>query len=141
MIKKILLMLLLVSGVFATDGIKWQKDYQSALKVAQKENKPVFFVSSRHTCKYCVVLEETTFQDPNVIKVLNESFVSVVSYSDEQDYMPRKLWRPGTPAMWFLMPDGTPMFEPLMGAFGARDMLSAFKQVKAEFNNKQKKVK
>lgn len=132
MLKKIILALLLVSSLFSLE-IKWEKDFKTAIENAKKLNKPIFFVSSRHTCRYCVVLEETTFTDAQVINDLNSNFVSVVAYSDENDYMPRELFRPGTPAMWFLMPDGTPMFEPLMGAYGAKDVLQAFKQVKKEF--------
>jgi len=132
MLKKIILLLVLVSAVFSSE-IKWEKDFDGAVKKAKTLNKPIFFVSSRHTCKYCVILEKTTFKDERVIKELNNNFVSVVSYSDENDYMPRRLWRPGTPAMWFLKPDGTPMFEPLMGAYRANDVLHAFAQVKKEF--------
>jgi len=140
MIKKIMLVLLLASSLFSAE-IKWQKDYKTALQVAKKLNKPIFFVSSRHTCKYCVILEQTTFKDPKVIADLNENFISVVAYSDENDYMPKILWTPGTPAMWFLKPDSRPMFEPLMGAFKAKAMLEAFKQVKKKFKELSAKEK
>ena len=140
MLKKIILALLLVSAAFSSE-IKWEKDFNTAIETAKKLNKPIFFVSSRHTCRYCVILEQTTFQDAQVINDLNENFVSVVAYSDENDYMPKQLWRPGTPAMWFLKPDGTPLFEPLMGAFGAKDVLQAFAQVKEEFKAVSKKEK
>jgi len=134
MLKKIILVLLLISSAFSADiEIQWQKNLTQAKLLALKTNKPIFFVSSRHTCRYCVVLEETTFKDAKVIKDLNENFISVISFSDDGDYLPKELWRPGTPAMWFLKPDGTPMFEPLMGAYGAKDILQAFKQVKNEF--------
>jgi len=132
MLKKIILVLLLVSSVFSSE-IKWEKDFNTAVEKAKKLNKPIFFVSSRHTCRYCVILEKTTFSDARVIKDLNDNFVSVVAYSDENDYMPKQLWRPGTPAMWFLKSDATPMFEPLMGAYKASDVLQALKQVKKEF--------
>lgn len=134
---KILVMLFIgVVSVFAS-GIKWEKDYHSALVEAKKQNKPVLFISSRHTCKYCVMLEETTFQDKRVIKGLNKDFISVTSYSDERDYMPRELWRPGTPAIWFLLPSGEPMFEPVMGAIDAKSFLQALDIVKEEFKKRK----
>jgi len=139
MLKKIMLILLLVSVAFSSE-IKWEKDFQSAVQKAKKLDKPIFFVSSRHTCKYCVILENTTFKDAQVIATLNKDYISVISFSDDNDYMPRKLWRPGTPAMWFLLPNGTPMFEPLMGAYGAKNLLQAFKQVKKEFNSIKKNL-
>jgi len=123
-------------SILAAD-VNWTKDYHSALKQAKEQNKPVLFISSRHSCKYCVMLDETTLKDQRVVKGLNRDFISVTSYSDERDYMPRELWRPGTPAIWFLMPSGEPMFEPIMGAVDADNFLRALAIVKEEFKKTQ----
>jgi len=123
-------------SILAAD-VNWTKDYHSALKQAKDQNKPVLFISSRHSCKYCVMLDETTLKDQRVVKGLNRDFISVTSYSDERDYMPRELWRPGTPAIWFLMPSGEPMFEPIMGAVDADNFLRALAIVKEEFKKTQ----
>jgi thioredoxin-related protein len=143
MFKLILLGFVFLTNVLAQElatKISWQSDFKTAIENAQKVGKPLLFVSSRHSCKYCVILEETTFEDANVINKLNSEFVSVIAYSDERDYMPRELWRPGTPAIWFLYPDGTPMFQPLMGAVDAENFLKALHIVKSEFDkNTQKK--
>ncbi len=139
MIKVFISLLLLLSVNAAAAGINWAKDYKEGLEDAKKVNKPVLFVSSRHTCKYCVMLDETTFKDEKVIKELNRDFVSIISYSDENDYMPKELWRPGTPAIWFLLPSGEPMYQPLMGAMDATNFLKALSIVREEFNKGQKK--
>ena len=121
--------------------IKWASDFKSGIKEASRFNKPVFFVSSRHTCRYCVMLEETAFKDKAVIKKLNEEYIAIISYSDEQDYMPQKLWQPGTPALWFLKSDGEPLYQPLMGALPAKGLLQALGIAKDEFDKLQKKKK
>ena len=122
--------------------ITWAKDFDSGIAQAKAENKPVLFVFSRHTCKYCVILEKTTFSDKRVIKGVNKDFIAIIAYSDENDAMPRELWRPGTPTIWFLKSDGQPMFQPLMGAVGSEDFLHALSIVKQEFDkNKTKRVK
>ena len=139
--RKILIMLLLIVATMFGGDVKWEKDYNSALKEAKKLNKPVLFISSRHSCKYCVLLDNSTLKDARVVKALNKDFISVTSYSDERDYMPRELWRPGTPAIWFLLPSGEPMFEPVMGAIDAENFLQALSIVKKEFNNRKKKEK
>ena len=108
--RKIILTLMLLASVAVAEGIHWAKDFDSGIKMAQKENKPVLFVFSRHTCKYCKILERTTFLDDRVIKQLNKSFVSIIAYSDDGDAMPQELWRPGTPTIWFLLPSGQPMY-------------------------------
>jgi len=121
--------------------INWAKDFKAGMAEAKKLKKPVMFVSSRHSCKYCVILEETTFKNAMVVKDLNDNFITIVSYSDDNDYMPKKLWRPGTPAIWFLNYDGVPMFQELMGALSANDLLNVLPQVKQEFEALQKKEK
>jgi thioredoxin-related protein len=122
-------------------GIHWEADFATALKTAQTQNKPILFVYSRHTCKYCVLLEKTTFKDPTVIKALTRDYVSVVSYTDENDYTPRDLETPGTPALWFLKPSGEPLFQPIMGAVDAENFLRALAIVKEEFDTLQKNGK
>jgi len=84
------------------------------------------------------MLDEQTLKDPKVIEALNRDFVSVTSYSDENDYMPKDLWRPGTPSIWFLFPDGTPMYQPLPGYIEAENFLNALGIVKEEFDKADK---
>ena len=134
----IILVFGIVVNLFGSE-INWAEDYHEGIKEAQKVEKPVLFVSSRHSCKFCVVLDETTFQDERVAEELNKNFVSIISYSDENDYMPQELWQPGTPAIWFLMPDGEPMYQPLMGAIDAENFLKALSIVKEEFNKEKSK--
>jgi thioredoxin-related protein len=131
------LALVLSSTLFAAD-VNWAKDFNSGVALAKKSNKPILFVSSRHSCKYCVILDETTFKDKKVVEELNKNFVSIVSYSDENDYMPDELYRPGTPAIWFLKSSGEPMYEPLMGAIKSPEFLQALSIVKDEFKKVSK---
>jgi len=137
----LILMILFATSLFATEKIAWAKDFKSGIKQARQENKPVLFVFSRHTCKYCVILKKTTFSDPRVIKELNKNFVSIIAYSDEGDAMPQELWRPATPTIWFLKPNAEPMFQPLMGAVREDAFLEALDIVKKEFEKNKKRVK
>jgi len=140
--RKIFIYMMVIFTVsLSASEIKWSKDYETGIKEATKLNKPVLFVSSRHTCKFCVILENTTFKNKEVIEALNKDFISIVSYSDEKDYIPRELWQPGTPAIWFLNPNGEPMFQPLMGAMNADVFLKAVAIVKKEFETLQGKKK
>ena len=136
--RKVLAIILLVSSLFGGE-IKWAKDFNSGVEQAKKASKPILFVSSRHSCRFCVILEETTFKDKKVIDELNKNFISIISYSDENDYMPDELWRPGTPAIWFLKSNGEPMYQPLMGAIDAPNFLQGISIVKDEFKKIGKK--
>ncbi len=137
--KLLFIIALLFTTTLMASEIHWAKNFKSAIEQATKENKPVLFVFSRHTCKYCVILEKTTFSDPRVVKELNKDFVSIIAYSDEGDAMPQELWRPGTPTIWFLKPNGQPMFQPLMGAVKEDVFLQALDIVKKEFSKINKK--
>jgi len=138
MFKKVVLLLLLVGASLFASEVKWAKDFRDGIQKAQAQHKPVLFVFSRHTCKYCVILDETTLSDKRVVKALNRDFISIISYTDENDYTPKELWRPGTPTIWFLKPDGEPMFQPLMGAVDPENFLKALAIVKGEFDKSQK---
>ncbi|MFA5233896.1 MAG: thioredoxin family protein [Sulfurimonas sp.] len=137
--RKIFIYLMLgIALNLSASEISWAKDYHEGIKDARKVIKPVLFVSSSHKCKYCVILDNTTFKDARVIEELNKNFVSIISYSDEKDYMPQELWQPGTPAIWFLKPSGEPLFQPLMGAMDAENFLKALSIVKEEFSKGKK---
>lgn len=137
--RKILIYLtLLFATTIMASEIKWAKDYNTGIKEATRFMKPVLFISSRHTCKFCVILDEGALKDKKVVEVLNRDYVSIISYSDENDYMPKELWQPGTPAIWFLLPSGEPMYQPIMGAIDAQNLLKALETVTAEFDNFKK---
>ena len=133
MFKKLLFLVLFSATLLSAAEIKWAKDFDSAIKEAAKQNKPVLFVYSRHSCKYCKLLEETTFKDEKVIKALNRDFIAYTAYSDDGDAFPQELWRPATPTLWFLYPTAEPMFQPLMGAVDAKNFLEALSIVMEEF--------
>ncbi|MDH4945121.1 thioredoxin family protein [Sulfurimonas sp. C5] len=135
--KVILIMMLLTASIFANE-IHWAQDFESGAATAKKEHKPILFVFSRHTCKYCVLLERTTFANKKVIDALNKDFVSIIAYSDEGDQFPQMLWRPGTPTLWFLDENAEPMYQPLMGAVGEEYFIEALKVVKKEFDSRKK---
>ena len=137
-LKKIILGMLFVASSLLASEVNWAKDYKSGIKDAVAQNKPVVFISSRHSCKWCVVLDDTTLKDPAVVKALNDDFIAIIAYSDENDYMPRDLYRPGTPAIWFLKSDGEPMYQPIPGYIKTPQMLQALAIIKEEFNTKAK---
>lgn len=133
----ILMVLFIATSIMAAE-INWAKDYNSGIDKARKADKPVMFIFSRHTCKYCVLLDDTTLKDPYVVETLNKNFVSIISYTDENDFVPQELWRPGTPAIWFLLPSGEPMYEPIMGAIDAKVMMNALSIVTKEYEKLKK---
>jgi len=141
MIKKtILAILLMVSSLMASE-VNWAKDYQTGIKEAKKAHKPVLFIISRDTCKYCRILDATTLKDKQVVKALSRDFIAIRSWTNENDYIPREIRAntPGLPGIWFLYSDGMPMFRPLMGMVEKDDFLKALAIVNEEFKKQNKK--
>lgn len=138
MIKIVFLLVMVFSSVFA-GGIKWEKDYASALKQSKALNKPMMFIISNHNCHFCVQFEKTALSSPKVIQKLNTDYVAAIVYTDEDPVFPRDLYVGGTPATWFLKNDGEPLFEPLMGAVDTNAFLKALDIVNAEYKKKSTK--
>ncbi|MEA3374481.1 MAG: thioredoxin family protein [Campylobacterota bacterium] len=135
---RIWLTIMMLWTVGSAASINWEKDYRTALTKAKMTKKPVMLVISSHKCRYCVKLEEETFSNDILIKALNRDFISVTAYTDENDYFPQELWSGGTPATWFLYPDGEPMFQPLVGFLDAENFINALSIVHTEFNKTKK---
>ena len=134
-------LLLLATSLFA-DGINWAKDYNSAIVTAKKEHKPVMFIISSHSCKYCLRLDRTTLHDPKVVKLINKDFIAIRSWTDQRDYIPRILAQntPGLPGIWFLLPNEDPMYQPILGYVQAPNFLNVLATVKTTFEKSKKRV-
>jgi len=134
--------LLLGATLFGAE-LHWAKDYMSGIAQAQKENKPVLFIISSHSCKYCLLLDSTTLQDEKIVNELNKNFVAIRSWTDQRDYIPQMLAQntPGLPGIWFLYPNGDPMYQPLLGYVKTPNFQEALGIVKSEFDKNKKRAK
>ncbi|QOP46191.1 thioredoxin family protein [Sulfurimonas paralvinellae] len=143
MFKKIIIMTALLSVALFGADLHWAKDYTSGIAQAQKENKPVLFIISSHSCKYCLLLDRTTLKDDKVVNALNKDFIAIRSWTDKGDYIPQVLAQntPGLPGIWFLFPNGDPMYQPLLGYVQAPNFQEALGIVKSEFDKNNKRVK
>ena len=139
MFKKIIMVVALAATLFGAE-VHWAKDYQSGIAQAQKEHKPVMFIISSHSCKYCLLLDKTTLKDPKIVEKLTKSFIVVRSWTDRGDYIPPFLSQrtPGLPGIWFLLPNGDPMYQPLLGYVRAEYFTEALNTVKSEFDKTKK---
>ncbi|UCM99723.1 DUF255 domain-containing protein [Sulfurimonas sp. SWIR-19] len=141
--KLLLVLAFVLTTSLMADEIHWAKNYQEGMAQAQKEHKPVLFIISSHSCKYCLLLDKTTLKDEKVVQKINKNFIAVRSWTDKRDYIPAVLAQntPGLPGIWFLLPNGDPMFQPLLGYAKKDVFLQALEIVQKEFNTNQKRVK
>jgi len=61
----------------AGNPVDWFPWGDEAFEKARAEDKPVFLSIGYATCHWCHVMEQESFEDPEVAAVLNEKFVSI----------------------------------------------------------------
>jgi uncharacterized protein YyaL (SSP411 family) len=61
----------------AHNPVDWYPWGQEAFDLAQSQDKPVFLSIGYSTCHWCHVMERESFEDPEIAKLMNETFVCV----------------------------------------------------------------
>lgn len=87
------------------DGIKWHA-YDEGLKLGAETKKKIFVSFYADWCGYCKVMDKKTFRNADVIRYLNENFVSIKINSDKNRKIAREYGIKGLPSTWFLAEDG-----------------------------------
>jgi thioredoxin-related protein len=93
--------------------------YDVGLKMAEEKNKHILVNFTAKWCGYCKKMNKTTFKNPDVVRMLNNDFVSVKVDGDSKNELniggykitERNLTKAeyrvmGYPAYWFLKPNG-----------------------------------
>ncbi|MBU2628458.1 MAG: thioredoxin domain-containing protein, partial [Proteobacteria bacterium] len=68
------IMILPCRGICET--IDW-KQYNEGIRLAKKQNKKIFLHFKTNWCGYCTQMDRVTFNDPAIVKFLDEHFVSI----------------------------------------------------------------
>lgn len=61
----------------AHNPVHWHPWGEQAFALAKRENKPVFLSIGYSTCHWCHVMEEESFDNPEVAAVLNQYFIAI----------------------------------------------------------------
>ncbi|MBA3010065.1 MAG: thioredoxin fold domain-containing protein [Proteobacteria bacterium] len=88
----------------AIDEIKWNK-YDEGLSQARKQNKKILLYFHADWCKYCKLLEKTTFKNQKVVTYLNDNYINISANSDIEKKLAKKFGVRGVPAFFFLGSD------------------------------------
>ncbi len=96
--------------------IQWHEWNEETLAEAKSANKPIFLKVSYFACYWCHVMEEKTYSDSQLAKILSEKFIAISVDKDERPDIDevylhaRQLItkQSGWPNHVFLTPDGHP---------------------------------
>ncbi|MEJ2697853.1 MAG: thioredoxin domain-containing protein [Candidatus Sulfobium sp.] len=102
----------------ASQEIDWYPWSQEAFDEAKKQNKPVFMSSGAVWCHWCHVMAKECFENEEIARMLNESFISVKLDRDERPDIDKRYQRAvaamgqgsGWPLSVFLTPEKKPFF-------------------------------
>jgi uncharacterized protein YyaL (SSP411 family) len=86
--------------------IGWRPWGEKAFQEAQVANKPVLLAISAVWCHWCHVMDETSYSDSEVIRLINERYVPIRVDNDERPDVNRRYNMGGWPSTVFLTPDG-----------------------------------
>ncbi len=112
----------------AYNPVNWYPWGPEALTRAKKENKPIFLSIGYSTCHWCHVMEEQSFEDPEIAALLNRDFICIKVDREERPDLD-KIYMLAVQALtgsggWPLNVFLTPDLEPFFGGtyFPPRDM-------------------
>lgn len=83
MIKKLLILFLFFCSFTGFAQLK-SYTFSEAEKLERKNPKPIFVFVNASWCKYCKLMENSTFKDPQVIRELNDNFYFVYLNAEEK---------------------------------------------------------
>lgn len=89
-----------------TASVRWQEWGPEAFQRAEREKKPVLLHIGAVWCHCCHVMDHTTYEDPQVVALVNERFVPVRVDNDRRPDVNRRYNMGGWPTTAFLTPTG-----------------------------------
>ena len=126
----------------ADNPVDWYPWSDEAFEKAKNEDKPIFLSIGYSTCHWCHVMEHESFEDEQVAKLLNETFVCIKVDREERPdvdevYMTvcqMVTGSGGWPLTIFMTPDKIPFFAatyiPKENRFGRPGLMEIIPQVR-----------
>jgi len=121
----------------AHNPVNWYPWGKEAFEKAEKENKLIFLSIGYSTCHWCHVMEEESFTDDTVAKLLNENYISIKVDREEfpqldkkyqQLYMAMYGERGGWPLTVFMSPKAEVFhlatYIPIEEGYGSKGMMN-----------------
>lgn len=130
----------------ADNPVDWYEWGEEALNKAKKENKPILVSIGFASCHWCHVMEEESFMDTTVARLMNENFVCIKVDREQrpdidQIYMNACQLISGSsgwPLNAFALADGKPFYAGTY--YSKKSWISLLKQVSTAFREQPGKV-
>jgi thioredoxin-like negative regulator of GroEL len=87
-------------------SVQWRTDYNSARKEASEKGRPILLEFGTENCMWCKKLDQSTFHDPSVARLLNDQFVSLKIDADREAALAQMLHISQYPTLVVAGPEG-----------------------------------
>lgn len=136
----------------AYNPVDWYPWCEEAFEKAKREDKPIFLSIGYSTCHWCHVMEKESFEDDEVAKMMNDTFVSIKVDREERPdidgvYMSvcqMITGGGGWPLTIVMTPDKKPFFTgtyfPKYNRFGRIGMLELITKLNDIWKNRREEV-
>lgn len=136
----------------AYNPVDWYPWGDDAFTKAKSEDKPVFLSIGYSTCHWCHVMERESFEDQEIARILNESYVSIKVDREERpdvdstymDVCQMMTGSGGWPLTIIMRPDRKPFFAatylPKEGRFGMRGLRPLLMEIANVWKTQRRKV-
>ncbi len=133
----------------AYNPVDWYPWGPEAFEKAARENKPIFLSIGYSTCHWCHVMEHESFADPEVARLLNDTFICIKVDREERPdiddvYMTicqLVTGSGGWPLTIFMTPDKKPFFAatyiPKNNRFGRTGLMDLIPKIKELWQTKR----
>ncbi|GCD79842.1 DUF255 domain-containing protein [Schleiferia thermophila] len=128
------LMILVIAFSISSKGqqiekIKWEPFNVATLNKAKEKNKYILLHLAANWCHWCHVMEEKTYQHPEVINYLNKHFIVCYEDHDKRPDLANRYREYGWPATIIFNSDAQEVFKEA-GYIEAYEFLSILKDIK-----------
>ncbi|GIV41285.1 MAG: hypothetical protein KatS3mg034_0595 [Vicingaceae bacterium] len=114
----------------AKGQISWQPFTPQNLQNAAKQNKPLILHLAANWCHWCHVMEEKTYQNPQVVSYIQKNFIACREDHDQRPDLANKYREYGWPATIIFDPQGNEIFKQA-GYIEANEFLEILKKIKS----------
>ena len=136
----------------ATNPVEWYPWEEEAFKRAKSEDKPIFLSIGYSTCHWCHVMSRESFEDNEVARLMNETFINIKVDREERPDIDNTYMtvcqmvtgQGGWPLTLILTPEKLPFYAATYlpkHSFGGRmGMLDFIPAISRAWNNNRNKV-
>ena len=86
--------------------IKWLSWSKESFEKAAREKNPILLDIHGVWCHWCHIIDQRTYSDPDVIKIVNDKFVPIRVDTDKRPDVNKRYNQGGWPSTVFLAPNG-----------------------------------